>query len=830
MSATTLDDPFNNLEKLPHSPCVTLYHRNGRVGCGTLERDVMTGRLLHWSAVVTNDDDGGGANESNAQSSLPPYVAVLDEADYTAQTIQMLQTFSSNFVAGDEYGPVTDGGGPLRGLLVLSTDPSSMDGVTFPSPEPLTPQGEGTPMENLSVGSSYEWNVNNNGDGLTFVDMAGIPTVYIQDSQTAAYLRNAASEQAKSISSDLNSAVYPSVLSEFNYYMGPSETTDGTQVTSQQCLEWKDLDGNWSPKCLPLGGNSIWAAAGSPVALGYNDNENNDDQNANGDGNNQDRPTVILSTSIDSTSMFHKLSPGANTAASNILSLLLAAQLLGSSVTDEVLDQLYSRISFAFFQGESYGFIGSRLFVKDVIGGFECSTGNEGTPSVMKRKDETSTVRACLNPLRADLTFQNLGDIRGMIAVDQVGNLGGEKYLYVQGGNNAQNGFDAFLSEAMIELSANGEYTVQASSASNNNDDGTASLPPSPVSSLEMLSESGAGGVVLTGYDDAFVENSLYHSHLDSVSKSQSIDKDAIAASATLLARSAVAAAYQSAENDVDAATAAAYALDLLPNAISSSSDIFENLYNCLFYDGNCETFVNYASVESANDAIRTGINLGIGQPLEKPPNYYVSVYNHENGQAFVAASGFKYGAMDPSAEDKDDYVKDYGDNNDDTFLLRPSLLEMSINGLLNDFLGRGSFADSNDGSVPELVGCSSSKDCSSVSYCASSDSNELAAISTCAGGKCICGSRAHYHPALDEAISPAVNKAPSWFIIDENDQGVSAMITEPNWSSFVGVRAYNDAGRGVGINASISGAIFTSICLAVVYRLKKRLVKEKVY
>jgi len=415
--------------------------------------------------------------------------------------------------------------------------------------------------------------------------------------------------------------------------------------------------------------------------------------------------------------------------------------------------------------------------------------------------------------------------------VDQVGNLGGEKYLYVQGGNNAENGVDAFLSEVMIELSANGEYTVQASSASNNNDDDVnASLPPSPVSSLAMLSASGASGVVLTGYDDAFVENSLYHSHLDSVSKGQSIDKDAVAASATLLARSAVAAAYQSEDNEVDAATAAAYALDLLPNAVSSSSNIFENLYNCLFSDGNCETFVNYASVESANDAIRTGINLGIGQPLGKPPNYYVSVYNHENGQGFVAASGFKYGAMDSSADDKDDYVKDYGDNENDSFLLRPSLLEMSINGLLNDFLGRGSFANSNDGSVPELVGCSSSNDCSSVSYCSSSDSNELAAISTCAGGKCICGSRAHYHPAFDEAISPAANRAPGWFLIDDNDQGVSAMITEPNWSSFVGVRAYNDAGKGVGIYASISGAIFTSICLAVVYRLKKTFVKEKVY
>ncbi len=818
MSGTTLNEPFNNLESLPHSPCVTLYHRNGRIGCGTLEREVMTGRLLHWSAVVNN-----GANGSNAQSSVPPYVAVLDEADYTSQTIEMLQTFSSNFVAGDDYGPVTDGGGPLRGVLVLSTDPSSADGVSIPSPEPLTPQGDGTPMESLTVGSSYEWNVNNNGDGLLFKDMAGIPAVYVADSQSAAYLRKVASDQANFISSDLNAAVYPSVLSEFNYYMGPSTTADGTKVTSQQCLEWKDLDGSWSPKCLPLGGNSVWAAAGTPVTLGYN-NGKNDDENAN---NKQDRPTVILSASIDSTSMFHELSPGANTAASNILSLLLAAELLGSSIKDEVLDQLYARITFAFFQGESHGFIGSRLFVKDVIGGFECQTGNEGIPSVWKRKDETNTVRACLNPLRSDLTFQNLGDIRGMIAVDQVGNLGGGKTLYVQGGNNAENGFDAFMSEVMIELSANEEYTAQASSASNNNEDGTTSLPPSPVSSLVKLSASGAGGVVLTGYDDAFVANSLYHSHLDSVSKRQSIDKDAIAASATLLARSAVAAAYQNENNEVDAATAAAYALELLPNAVSSSSATFENLFDCLFNDGNCETFVKYASVESANDAIRTGVNLGIGQPLGKPPNFYVSVYNAENGQGFAAASGFKYGAMDSSAEDKDDYVKDYGESENDTILLRPSLLEMSLNGLLNDFLGRGSFAD---GSASDLVDCASSNDCSSVSYCSSSDSVDLAAVSACAGGKCVCGNRAHYHPAVDEAISPAANKAPGWFAIDGNDQGVSAMITEPFWSSYVGVRIFDDAGKGPGIYASISGALFTSICLIVVYRLKKGLMKEKVY
>ena len=52
---------------------------------------------------------------------------------------------------------------------------------------------------------------------------------------------------------------------------------------------------------------------------------------------------------------------------------------------------------------------------------------------------------------------------------------------------------------------------------------------------------------MLTGYDDAFVADSLYHSHLGSASSGyQTIDKDAIAVAANLnlIARTAIAAAY----------------------------------------------------------------------------------------------------------------------------------------------------------------------------------------------------------------------------------------------------------------------------------------------
>jgi nicastrin len=468
----------------------------------------------------------------------------------------------------------------------------------------------------------------------------------------------------------------------------------------------------------------------------------------------------------------------------------------------------------------------------------------------------TTTAMACLHPLRADLTFANIGRVRGMIAVDQVGNLGGSKNTYVQGGDatDGGGGYANFLSGVMVELSSSGSggggddadggggYGARASSVGVQ-DDGTYPLPPTPLSSLVKVSSNAVGGIVLTGYDDAFVAGSAYHSHLDSISTTlgsgQDIDRDAIAYAATLLARTAVAAAYQDGDNGVDAATAAAYALKLLPNAVDSSSETFAGLYKCLFEDGNCETLLTHGAVERLNDAARTGIDLGMGVPLGTPPSYYVSIYDSSNGQAFVRAGGKYYGSLIPGETmtgDDGAPVGGYGDDPADAFLVRPSLLEMSIFGLLNDFLGRGSFIASSSSSssssgedvvaAPTLKTCKGGDDCSSVAYCDSGSSALV--VPTCAGGRCVCGSRSHYHPALDEALS-AVAKLGRFEVVSD-DEGVSALYAEPYWSSYVGVRIYNDAGTGPGVYAASIGVAFALACIGFVWKLKKTLVKEKVY
>ena len=102
--------------------------------------------------------------------------------------------------------------------------------------------------------------------------------------------------------------------------------------------------------------------------------------------------------------------------------------------------------------------------------------------------------------------------------------------------------------------------------------------------------------------------------------------------------------------------------------------------------------------------------------------------------------------------------------------------------------------------------------------------------VPTCAGGSCVCGSRAHYHPALDEALEATANMSPGMFDVREDDEGISALYTEPYWSNYVGVRIYNDAGNSPGVYAASIGAVFALASMVCVWRLKKKMTKEKVY
>lgn len=269
----SLNEPFqSSFHNLKHSPCTTLYNREGRTGCGTVDREIQSGPIFYY--------DGS----SSVPAAGEDYVAVIEEYYMTAEVINKLVSYNTE--------------GNLKGIMVLNGTDTN-DSNDFPSPGPKYPLGYGTPSEGISYGdNSFAWN--SNGDGLVHSDLYGVPMVYIDEYESSYYIRSAAKDENKA--SD--------IYTEFNFYMGP----DG--INSKDCLAWVDTESqNWNPKCAPLGGVSVWGFAGSPPP-------SSDDSNAN---NGNAKPAVVVGTSVDSTSMFHDLVPGSNEGASNVLATIMAA-------------------------------------------------------------------------------------------------------------------------------------------------------------------------------------------------------------------------------------------------------------------------------------------------------------------------------------------------------------------------------------------------------------------------------------------------------------------------------------------------------------------------
>lgn len=745
LQAQSLNQPFtSSFSRLEHAACVSVFYRDGRLGCGTADRSISVGRLASFQegAIVLNDNTKDDDN----------YVVVLEEFDLTANSMNTLLAAKNK--------------GHLQGVLVVNStyaeeDATDTSSSGLPSAEPQYPQGYNTPSANVNYGNiAYAWN--SVGEGVSSLDLHGLPMAYVANAEVADSLRQESRQQQAT----------RSIQAEFNYYMGPED------MNSIECLAWKDVsNGEWNPKCLPLGGQSVWALAGKMNQ---------------GSSNNQQ--VVLVAAGMDATSLFHDATPGGNAAASHILTILMAAKLVGEYTADNV-DKWTKRIAFALFQGESYGFLGSRSFLRDAVyPGFRCN----GNPVRSRAKDDTSEY-GCLSPLRPSLRFASMGQVAGMLAVDQVGYAVSNGMLYAH--TDEDDEYGAYLAN-LLKYSATSSFSV-ASSSVEDGDDGYA-YPPSPLTSLLQLTEGEIGGAVLTGYDKYFTKKFPYNSPGD---LGYRVDLDAIAAAATIVARTAVAAAYDNGNNGDDYATPTNYAKTLIPD-LSSSDETLAELAKCFLEDGSCSLIKKYSGVEAANIRSKTGIDVGIGDAMATPPNYHVGVYTDYYGQPFVQVGDNQWGSYNGS---------DYGQRSTDAIALSPQPLEATIHGLLNDFLGRINNEE-------RRHSCSKASDCSRVSACDGE-------IATCAGqGQCVCP-RAHYHVALDEALRPADNMPAGYFVVDENnDAGISPMYTEPFWSSSVGIRVYRKVGFLPGIATLAVGLLVGGGSLLGSFVIRVALKKEKLY
>ena len=138
--------------------------------------------------------------------------------------------------------------------------------------------------------------------------------------------------------------------------------------------------------CAPLGGRNIWATLNS---IDSSSSEH----------------LIIAAASYDSNAFFHDLALGSDSDISGAVALMGAIQSLATVNRDLWKKQPV----FVLFTGESYGFIGSKAFVKD-ISNFTC---------------EEPSGSSCVDPYRLDTSFTklHLDMVDSYLELNQVGHF-----------------------------------------------------------------------------------------------------------------------------------------------------------------------------------------------------------------------------------------------------------------------------------------------------------------------------------------------------------------------------------------------------------------------
>lgn len=212
------------------------------------------------------------------------------------------------------------------------------------SPLSKTPNGKGTPSESISLHPDYEWNPS--GFNLFYQDLSK-PIVHIQDKQTISVLLEKANWNAEE-------KVQNEYRMDIQSYMGPEN------MNSPTCLA--------KGACLPLGGQSLWALAGQ------RDN----------------RSIIVIATALDSLSFLYERGEDELNAGTRLTVSLAILHALQSIQLENASKQLM----FAFFEGESWGRIGSRYFLAD-LQDFTCSNRVEHDQSPFNDAICTLPLRVC---------------------------------------------------------------------------------------------------------------------------------------------------------------------------------------------------------------------------------------------------------------------------------------------------------------------------------------------------------------------------------------------------------------------------------------------------
>ncbi|KAI9323739.1 Nicastrin-domain-containing protein [Dichotomocladium elegans] len=286
------------------------------------------------------------------------------------------------------------------------------------------------------------------------------------------------------------------------------------------------------------------------------------------------KPIIMVTAPMDSRSLFHDLTIGANTHVAGMVSVLAVADAL-SKVPSAALSK---HVVYSLFAAESWGFAGSQRFVQDISSPFLCTNASRAFACPYAN---ASCSNPCVHTL--DFTRVNLDKIETIIEFGSVGDASGSGY-WAHVDNIAQSGslVNNFTQSSNGLIKPAYQDGVQRK------------LPPSSAMSF-LAKKRDIRAIVLTDYQTNM--GSLYNSDVDSANDMGKIVQS-VCQLATVTARTVW---FEAQGSNMD--------------QITANCTLIASLMDCLVSNFSCSFMQSYFSVSGISSISHYASVFNFGNP-----------------------------------------------------------------------------------------------------------------------------------------------------------------------------------------------------------------------
>ncbi|XP_040026315.2 nicastrin [Gasterosteus aculeatus] len=301
-------------------PCVRLLNATHQIGC----QSHLSGNVgvLH---VLESEENLDWVLRSGLN---PPYLVILDSPLFTRSIMMKLKNGSSRVAGVAVVAPSTN---PPDGVSPHTNCPNENTGVYTEKYDPALAHCNVTVWNPLGSGLSYE--------------EFDFPIFSLKDDNDTKVIRQCYMDHNRAVNG--SAPQHPLCAMQLLSHM--SAVTDTATCMRRSDLSAFSLSPGLDTVCDPLADFNVWAST-RPL-------------NNTAKGHKEGESVVVAAARLDSRSFFFDVAPGAESSVSGFVALLAAAHAL-RSVTQEAPPP--RNILYAFFQGETFDYIGSSRMVYDM--------------------------------------------------------------------------------------------------------------------------------------------------------------------------------------------------------------------------------------------------------------------------------------------------------------------------------------------------------------------------------------------------------------------------------------------------------------------------------